>query len=218
MVTKQTRDWSETISLASGYLRRRGDPFTRREWEDLAQDVALAAFQQQAQDLEPKRWRGLIRTISFRTRNRAALRAGRLGFQVGEAEPAEWSSPAPVEQELVVQGSVVPMDQLLVALRQSLQRLDQRNRELLLGYYAGRRCRELARLHGLTESAVKVRLHRARTLLRDRIASQLREGGLVGEAEGGNVRPGAHRSTAGSTLACASVGSNCRSGADPEVS
>ena len=72
---------------------------------------------------------------------------------------------------------LVPVDWLLGPLTACLEQLSDVNRQLLLGFYEGFSCSELSDRFGLTEDAVKVRLHRGRRFLRRRLEVVARAAG-----------------------------------------
>lgn len=81
------------------------------------------------------------------------------------------------ESCLRVDGTLVPREWLLPRLLTQLARLSATNRRIVLAYYSGSTCLELGTHLGLSEEAVKVRLHRSRIVLRKRLEAMARAAG-----------------------------------------
>jgi DNA-directed RNA polymerase specialized sigma24 family protein len=58
-----------------------------------------------------------------------------------------------------------------------MQLLDEDNQHLVRAFYEGVSCRDLGERFGISEDAVKVRLHRCRALLRRRLEAEARAAG-----------------------------------------
>lgn len=163
---------------ANQFLGRYGDVFTKNDRDDLAQEAALAALQQAPGVRDRERFPALVRTISRRMRGRSihtALRRVPPGGAMCELfEPDPAAPPA-----LLVCGSAVPLPWLTARLDAALGSVTALNRALLLGYHEGFCCAELAARYRLTEQSVKVRLHRARRRVRQRIEAEVRAAGRL---------------------------------------
>ena len=178
--------WAQTLEIAAGYLRQFSDGFTLREREDLAQEAAIAAFLSADLELAPPRWTGLVRVIAHRSRLRAMGCKERLVQSVAENAPAACESAVVADDTeakcFVVAGAEVSARWLLRELRDCLRTMTPVNRALLLGFYSGAACAELARQYGLREAVIKVRLYRSRQLLRRRLEKRVRVAGFVDPA------------------------------------
>src|SRR5262245_22925085 len=155
----QSETWGTALMDARRCLARWGDAFTRGERDDLAQEAALSLWRYvRARPTAPPLG-AVVRTVARRTRLRALHLAFR-GVRVAESDAALW--PAPGEagpQCLRVEGALVPVEWLLPRLERALSRLRPTNRLIVLAFYGGCSCAELAARFRLTEEAVKVRLH-----------------------------------------------------------
>ncbi|MBX3465022.1 MAG: sigma-70 family RNA polymerase sigma factor [Planctomycetes bacterium] len=164
--------WWLAGTHARSYLRRFPDAWTRNHSEDLAQEVALTAWQWGAVLREPRCLWGAVRTIARRLRSRAlvdTLREQRARESIAavrdraEDESAHW-----------VAGHRVPLHRLLPCVERALARLGPTDRRLLLDFHAGFCCTELSLRSALSESAVKTRIHRARRRVRREIEACVR--------------------------------------------
>src|SRR5262249_44168597 len=154
------------LKESRAFLRRWADVFTREACDDLAQEAAFAALQRQAQQRDPGSFTALVRTISRRMRARALKRGEQRPVAcVADGDLADWPEPAVAEPDaLLVAGRPVPRPWLLAQLDAALPQLTAANRLLLLGYYEGFSCSELGERFGISVAAVKVRLHRSRSV------------------------------------------------------
>lgn len=172
--------WSRAVRDARQFLGRWNDALTRRERDDLAQEAALLACCRRAPLRAPERFPALVRTISRRLRVRALERARRHGELAGAGAGVECMAPCllPEPEPVVrVQGAPVARGFLLERLAELLPRLRPANRRIVLEFYAGRSCRQLAAQLGLSEAAVKVRLHRTRRTLERKLEAAARAAG-----------------------------------------
>ncbi|MGE3171569.1 MAG: RNA polymerase sigma factor [Planctomycetota bacterium] len=197
--------WRAALAEAHRALRQFGDEVTCRQRDDLVQDAALALWEFQRVRGDARRPQALVRTIAMRARWKA-LRAAYDRTQVlaeaalGAAVPGAdgrrgGESPhdaldrlcpsrgdddergARAQLRLLVEGRRVPCDWLLDRLDALLRRLRPANRQLVLDFYAGESCAELGARLGLSEDAVRVRLHRSRAQLRRWLEDRARTAG-----------------------------------------
>jgi RNA polymerase sigma factor (sigma-70 family) len=165
------RAWTESRS----YLRRWSDPLTRAARDDLAQETAVAAMRQLVRQRDRGAFSAAVRTIARRLRSRVLRAEDRPLQGVAEGDLGEWPAPVlPPAPQLLVAGRLVPQPWLLLRLDRVLTTISRTNRLLLLGFYEGFSCSELAERFGLSADAVKVRLHRCRQRLRRRLESAVR--------------------------------------------
>jgi RNA polymerase sigma-70 factor (ECF subfamily) len=94
----------------------------------------------------------LLRRARLQTRRR---------FRMAQEVPLEGCSTMPVHEDAV---------DLRDAVRKAVERIPARHRWTVEAHYVeGRSCREIAEALGVTRTTIKMRLHRARTLLRQRL-------------------------------------------------
>ena len=170
--------WKHALSRAHTIMRRYQDEFTRGAREDLAQDATVALWRFTLRRASAGPLGKVLSTISWRTRVRAVQRANRRVDRVADGDCAAYACQEPVaEPTLRVNGCLVPRDWLLDQLEAALGRLDGINRKILLAFYEGDSCAEIGVRFGISEDAIKVRLHRCRILVRKRPESMTRAAG-----------------------------------------
>ncbi len=169
--------WGKATRLARTYLGRWDDHFTRDARDDLAQEAALAFWRWARGRPGRLPLRTAMQTIAWRIRGRA-LQNARRGGVVAEGDADAWPQDFDEEPPRVrVDGVLVPCDWLLPRLQRLLARLSSTNQRIVLAFYEGCTCAELAVRLGLSEEAVKVRLHRSRVILRRRLEEMTRAAG-----------------------------------------
>jgi RNA polymerase sigma factor (sigma-70 family) len=129
------------------------------EAEDAAQEAAVRAWQKRRACAAPERPEPWVRTIAQREALRLAARR---------------RPEAPLEA--VGEIGACDEDERLLhhVVRAAVAELPPEEREVLVGcYWHDLSGKELSRLLGLTEATVRVRLHRTRTRLRDRLDASL---------------------------------------------
>src|SRR3954452_19407177 len=147
------RHGSRARTLARGVLS------ADAEAEDGVQDALLAAFEGLARLREPERFGGWLYAITV---NLARMRVRARHPDGALAPPAA----APTPEEAVEQTERARL------VRWALGTLsDGEQRVVLLHYFGGHGCAEIGAMLGLTERAVRVRLHRARGRLRSSSSS-----------------------------------------------
>ena len=152
-----------------------------QEAEDVLQETFLSAFEA----IDRFEGRSLLSTWLYRIAYNASLMRLRKGkqmttFSLDQPTPGEEDEGAPVSR-LLVDWSTIPDDQLLTA--EARARMDQAIAELpetlrsafVLRDIQGLSGAEAADVLGITVSAVKTRLHRARLQLRDRLSDYFAE-------------------------------------------
>ena len=169
---------------AREFLERWGDPVTRNERDDLIQETAWAAWHRAPYVRDGSCFPAVVRTISRRLRHRAlCLAARRSQLFGGDRRRLERECQRETERcgpYLLVEGRPVSVNRLLAMLDMVMRCLPWLNRRLLLSYYEGFSCGELAERFALTERGVKMRLHRSRHRLRREFEATIRAAdGLV---------------------------------------
>jgi DNA-directed RNA polymerase specialized sigma24 family protein len=174
---RSDEQWGSVLMQARRFLRRWHDRFTSSRRDDLAQDTALALWRFLQDHRDAVRVPSIVHTISRRARCRALKLAFRGGAAVAEGGLAGDEQRRSDAACLRVGGLLVPRDWLLERLSALLGSISATNRRLVLGYYEGFSCAELGERSGLSEQAVKVRLHRSRTVLRRKLEVMTRAAG-----------------------------------------
>lgn len=147
--------WRELYGFVYAYLRRQG--LSHADAEDLAQDVLEAAFRH-LDSVEPGRLRAWLEVVA---RNRLIDRARRkeTGVVLGDVPERSSSEPGPLETLIAAADAE--------EVRAALSTLGERDRLLVAQrYLEGRSVAEVAELSGLSVTATKVALYRARGRLR----------------------------------------------------
>jgi RNA polymerase sigma-70 factor (ECF subfamily) len=158
-VSSTSWDWAELRSFCFGQaLRVVGCPHTA---DEAAQEAIVRAWRHRDSCHQPDQPHGWLRRIAH---NEAVRVAGRRPNEVLVDEPLE----APNGQ--LDEGDAVEERLLFRAILGTLSREDQ---ELArLRYYEDLTCAKLAEHFGLSEATVKVRLHRLRRRIRQRLEAQ----------------------------------------------
>jgi RNA polymerase sigma-70 factor, ECF subfamily len=152
-------DWAELRSFCfSQALRVVGCPEAA---EEAAQEAIVRAWRHQSSCRQPDQPLGWLRRIAH---NEAVRVASRRPNEVLVDEPLAWPDGRPVDDDAVenrllfsgILGTLSQADQELARLR----------------YYEDLTCAKLAEHFGLSEGTVKVRLHRLRGRLRQRMEAQ----------------------------------------------
>ncbi len=141
-----------------------------REAEYVTQEALLAAYLELARLREPRRFRAWLCGI---VANLAKMRLGDPGWGWSSLEDLNGGRRVPAGVLQTADPSpdqVAETHELLGIVRAALDLLPPGQREaVLLLYLDGLSCQEVAALLGSSTGAVRVRLHRARTLLRARL-------------------------------------------------
>lgn len=172
----------EALRVAYGFLGRWRDGFTRSARDELAHQAALVALARRDMLRDERKFPAFVRTIARRLRSQAAretLERGGLSLDWSDTVCEGIPEPEPECILLRVRNALVEQKVLLAELDEMLARLTGLNRQLLLSYYEGFSCAELAVRFGIREECIKVRIHRARGKLRQffekRVCSQTGE-------------------------------------------
>jgi RNA polymerase sigma-70 factor, ECF subfamily len=158
-VSSTSWDWAEMRKFCfSQALRVVGCPDTA---EEAAQEAMVRAWRHQASCREPERPFGWLSRIA---RNEAVREASRRPHEVLMDEPLA-SSNGGSEEDDALENRLL-FSGILGTLSQADQELAR------LRYYEDLTCAKLAEHFGLSEATVKVRLHRLRRRLRQRLEDQ----------------------------------------------
>ena len=157
------------LRTAQLFLSRWGDSLTIDAREDLAQEAAIIAWQRHREMRNPARFSALVRTVSRRLRYRAIAARRRLLFVSLDTEHSlvrRLPDCSGQDEELEVAGVMVSKTWLLDQLGGVLGLTSPLNSTILMSYYEGFSCSELAERYGMPEECVKVRIHRGRRRVR----------------------------------------------------
>jgi uncharacterized protein len=140
------------------------------EAEDVVQEAALCAFLDLGRLREPDRFGGWLCGIAV---NLARMRFRRRG---ATASLQDWSgglrAPRGAASDELTPEDALEAAETLRLVRRAIEILPVRQREVVLMHYVeGLACQEIAALLGESTGAVRVRLHRARARLRDRLSA-----------------------------------------------
>jgi RNA polymerase sigma factor (sigma-70 family) len=164
MVEGGEQTWSAARSLAHRFLRQFRDPWTTSLRDDLVQEATIAAWRWAPRQRDQARLGAAVRTIARRTRGRFVAHARRRPEQTAGdlaaivADVREAGEPPAI----TVAGRRVPLEWARDRIADVLAELGATDRQLLLAFYEGFCCAELAQRSGRSEHCVKSRLHRAR--------------------------------------------------------
>jgi RNA polymerase sigma factor (sigma-70 family) len=158
------------LGAATGFLSRWRDGFTAANRTELGQDAVVIALWRWHTLRDKGRFEAFVRTIARRRRFAALTRIARLRVSSLDANASlvdQIAIPEDEQHEFCIAGESVPREELLRALPEALGHLTKLNASLLMSYYEGFTCRELAARHDLSRDNVKVRVHRARRRVGD---------------------------------------------------
>lgn len=160
-------------------LRGFRDGFTRDWRDDLTQDASLAMWQFSTRHQQRSPIHAAVPTIVNRTRWAAIRKSARRAraVMVAERPSPVYLSRAEHDEHIRIEGKLVPVDWLLCQLREELGRLRERNRIVLLAFYEGESCGEIAAKLGSSVDAVRVRLCRTRAQLKRSLEDRARAAG-----------------------------------------
>lgn len=175
MEDRDQGSWKRALALANNWFRRRADRLTSEVREDLAQETALQLWRFVQRHGKATPQYAVLVTIAHRLRWRAVRCGLRRIDRVAERDSASWANPEPGSEPMfLVAGRRVPRSYLLRELEFALAQLHATNRSILMAFYEGFSCSEIGERFQLTEEAVKVRLHRTRTRLKERLEGSAR--------------------------------------------
>jgi DNA-directed RNA polymerase specialized sigma24 family protein len=161
--------WREAHREAELWLRRYGDTWTRTNRDDLAQEASIAAWHWASDGRRCERFWAAVQTITTRIRGRA-LRSARQRDDSFDAEMCGHTVPAEApDRWYEIAGRREPAWRVEPWLRAAIGGLALIDRQLLLGFYEGFCCAELAERFRRSLACVKTRLHRARRRVRSEV-------------------------------------------------
>lgn len=193
------------LGAATSFLARWQDCFTSANREELGQDAVVLALTRWPTLRDKGRFHAFVRTIA--RRRRAAALGSRARLPTVSID-ANWHladqvvAPMPEQEEFRIAGDWVPRDELIAALPSALDRLTRLNAALLMGYYEGFTCGELAARHELTSENVKVRIHRARRRVRELLRRHLKRKAVAGDPGPGSLEENSQATTEAGRRSC----------------
>lgn len=151
-VSSTSWDWEELRSFCFAQAMRVVG--SREAADEAAQEAILRAWRHRDRCRQPDRPHGWLRQIAH---NEAVREVGRRPNEVLAAEPFPYETRSHTDEDV---------DDRLV-MSDALAKLSKADQELVrLRYYEDLTCAMLAERFGVSEAAVKVRLHRLRRRLR----------------------------------------------------
>jgi RNA polymerase sigma factor (sigma-70 family) len=169
--------WRLAHTQAKTWLRRCPDSWTRNHQDDLIQEASLAAWQWAAEVRHRERFWAAVHTIAARIRGRAKREPTRVHVSHALVATATAREPEPGDRHYRIAGRRVSQQRAAPWLRAALGRLQPLDRELLLGFYEGFCCAELAERFARSATCVKTRLHRARRRIQREVEACARTAG-----------------------------------------
>jgi DNA-directed RNA polymerase specialized sigma24 family protein len=166
------RVWRKAREEAMSLMRRYQDPWTRSHRDDIVQETSLAAWRWANRIRHPERLWAAVQTIARRVRQRG-LRAKQRRPPLSSAWTAV-DDQEPRDCHYLIAGRRVAGAQARPWLRQALSRLQPIDRDLLLGFYEGFCCSELAERFCRSLPCVKTRIHRARVRVQKDVETSAR--------------------------------------------
>ena len=151
------------------FLSRWRDQVTVESREDMAQQAAVIAWQQHGSMRDPARLSALVRTVCRRLRYRTIVgRRRRLVVSLDAENELARRIPDDSGEgvEFEVAGNMVSRSWMLGQLGHVLGYQSPLNRAILMAYYQGFSCSELADRYQMPKECVKVRLYRSRRRVR----------------------------------------------------
>ncbi len=157
------------LNVAYRFLGRWSDGFTRSARDELAHEAAILALDRRHTLRDARKFPSFVRTIARRMRSHAArtiVRRGEMSIDRDDSVSEQLIASQQGCVPLRVRNTWVARDILLGQLDRLLNGLTRLNRRILVSYYEGFSCAELAVRYRMPEESVKVRIHRARRKLR----------------------------------------------------
>ena len=134
----------EALDCAARYFRHWTDPFTKNERDDLVQETAIAAWRSARGADSRRRLDHLVRTIARRLRYHAIYSEYELVRARGNGCDMDALPAARSWRSYDAFGASIPRAWMLACVNRSVGRLASLNRGLLMGFYEGFSCAELA--------------------------------------------------------------------------
>ena len=183
------RELSDATAIASRFLARYRDTLTVTLREDLSQQAAMAALARLPEVRDRQRFPAFVRTVARRKRAEAVRATSRLRvLSIDDDEDARRQVYATESSDVVylLAGCLVQQQELLRELPHLLAELSSLNERLLMSFYEGFTCAELAVRYGTTVDNVKARIYRSRRRLKQLFERRVRP-------DTGELRPSPQR-------------------------
>lgn len=182
-----SHQWACVIRQARAVISRYRDVQTRELRDDMVQESAVSAWQWVDQLIEPSKLGAAVCTIAKRQRHRSLMMAKKRGWlryvEFGTQGVVEPSERPRDEATISIDGRSVSVLWAKRQLKRVLGRLSALDHQLLLGFYEGFCCAELASRYGRSEDCIKTRIHRARRRVRTAFEDLVRSTGELEEPE-----------------------------------
>jgi DNA-directed RNA polymerase specialized sigma24 family protein len=173
----EDKDWRRAHRRVRVALQGFRDGFTRDACDDLTQDVSLALWQFGRRHAAPEPIYAALPRILQRTRWAAIRRSNRHATLVAERYEDEFGAWPELESCMRIDGLLVPVDWLLDQLQQEVLELSDPSRSVLLSFYGGQSCKQIAERLGSSIDSVKVRIYRTRMRLKRNLEVRARAAG-----------------------------------------
>jgi DNA-directed RNA polymerase specialized sigma24 family protein len=157
------------LGIAEEFLNRWDDGFTTTNRDDIGLQSAILAVERWDSLREKSRFPSFVRTIVRRRRAslvRENVRRKSKGHEVDCGNCDEFEQPRSEQRWYFVAGAWICQSEMIHTLPDVLEHLSQLNVRILLGFYEGFSCAELAARFDLTIDSVKIRVHRSRRRVR----------------------------------------------------
>jgi RNA polymerase sigma factor (sigma-70 family) len=171
--------WRRAHTEAKTWVRRFPDAWTRNHQDDLVQETSLAAWQWAGEVRHRERFWAAVHTIGSRIRSRAKRAPTRVHVSQALVVAAAACDREATERHYHIAGQRVSQQRATPWLRAALARLKPIDRELLLAFYEGLGCVELAARYRRTPTCIKTRLHRARRRIQKEVEARARTAGSL---------------------------------------
>ena len=166
---RKADEMAAALAAARTFLYRWRDAFTRAHADDLAQDAVIEVWRRRSTLRRPDRLGAYVRTVCRRRRYRAIaehMRNRAVSLEANRKLVDRLSDQTRQPPSVLVGGRAIARESCVAELDWVLRQIGSLNGRIVLGYYQGFSCGELAQRYRLPEKAVKVRLHRSRHRIR----------------------------------------------------
>ncbi|MDP6929854.1 MAG: sigma-70 family RNA polymerase sigma factor [Planctomycetota bacterium] len=174
------------LEQALHFLARWADTRTRNACEDIAQEAVIEAWSRRESLRRPDRFGSVVRTIARRRRWRVLQDSLDRRVESHDAEAVLESIPAASitrQESIEICGHRQPTEWLLAELDGAIGELPGLSQSLVRSYYEGFSCVELAERYSLPQTSVKVRIHRIRKRLHEKVTARVRRSTASSVAE-----------------------------------
>jgi DNA-directed RNA polymerase specialized sigma24 family protein len=162
-------EFASALGIAEKFLSRWEDGFTRTHFDDIGMQSAILAVESWNSLREKRRFPSFVRTITRRRRAsmvRESMRRRLKGREVECVSCDDFAEMLGEPRWYSVSGVWISHTEMMRALPDVLRQLSELNVRILLSFYEGFSCAELAARFDLTIDSVKMRIYRSRRRVR----------------------------------------------------